>query len=133
MKFHFSLAAGPLKRNDRQLVCANRSSEINGNFPEHAQFLIGKKICQILIRWPVDNDPVSTFFAIMRGQKQHGPPKIRVAQFRMRNKKLPGQIWNITAKSPHEKNLESDHLLFKRRVSICPEDSIECLTYNPNL
>src|SRR6516165_1810848 len=120
MKFHLCLAAGPLKRNNRQLVRANRSAEINGDLPKSAQFLIRKKIYQILVRWPVDNDTVSTFFAIMRGEEQHGASKIRVAQFWMRDKKLPSQIWNLTAKSPHKKNLESDHLLFKRRVSICP-------------
>src|SRR6516162_4790118 len=121
MKFHFCLAAAPLKRNYRQLVRSNRSSEVNGNLAENARFLIRKKICQILIRRPVDNQAVGTFFAIMRGEKQNGAPKIRVAQVWMRNEKLPGQIWNIAAKSPHEKNLESDHLLFKKRVSICPE------------
>ena len=121
MKFHFYLAAIPLKRNDRQLVRANRPSEINGNLPKNAPFLIRKEIYKILICRPVDNEAVGTFFTIMRGEKQHGAPKIGVSQFWMRNKKLPGQIWNIAAESPHEKNLESDHLLFKKRVSICPE------------
>jgi hypothetical protein len=81
---------------------ANRSSEINGNLPKGIHFQVRKKICQTLICRPVDDESVSTFFAIVGRQKQHCAPKIRVAQIWMRNKKLAGQIGNITAERAHE-------------------------------
>src|ERR1700737_1330096 len=121
MERHFGLTANPLKGDDRQLMGADRAAEIDRNRSETVVFLIWNKINQTLIRWPVDDQSMGSFLAIMGRKKQHCSPKIGVTQRRMRNQKLPGQIRNITAKRSHIENLGSDHLLFKRRVSICPE------------
>ena len=77
------------------------SSKKHGNFTERVEFVVGKKVGQILVRRPVQNESMSSFLAVMGGKKQDCLSEIRVTQVRMRHQELTRQIWSFATGWAH--------------------------------
>jgi hypothetical protein len=59
-------------------VHSDRPSKKNGNFTECVQFMVGKKVGQALVGRPVQDESVSSFLAVVSGEKKNCFPEIRV-------------------------------------------------------
>src|SRR6202011_5484903 len=71
MKGYFRFASNPIEGNDRQLLRANRASQINRNFAKRIEFVVREKVGQAFVGRAVEDQAMRPLLAVVRAEKQY--------------------------------------------------------------